>query len=36
MSNRTVDLIIAVIVLVLVGSTVVAASPDEHPLKFGP
>jgi hypothetical protein len=36
MSNRRVFLAIAILVLFVTIVTVITASPDEHPLKFGP
>jgi hypothetical protein len=36
MSNRTVYLILAAVILVIIAITIVAASPDEHPIRFGP
>jgi flagellin-like protein len=35
-SNRTVYPIFAAIVLVVIAITIIAASPDEHPIRFGP
>jgi hypothetical protein len=36
MSNRQVYLILAAFILVVIAITIVTASPDEHPIKFGP
>lgn len=36
MSNRTVYLILVGMILVVIAVTIVTASPDEHPIKFGP
>jgi hypothetical protein len=36
MSNRLVALILAAIIVVVIAITIVTASPDQHPIKFGP
>ena len=36
MSNRQVYLILAAVILVVIAITIVTASPDEHPIRFGP
>ena len=36
MSNRTVFLILAGMIVVVIAIAVIAAAPDSHPIKFGP
>jgi hypothetical protein len=36
MSNRQVFALMALILLIAAGVTIITASPDSHPIRFGP